>query len=215
MRTTVDHGLSPSQVQKIKSIISQSAPEAERVALFGSRANGTYKNHSDIDLVIYGDVDRATINRLFTLFLESNIPYKVDVTAYKLISYPPLKQHIDDHNKTLFTQTELNPVFAEAYHNRGNAKSNLGQHQEAIADYNKAIELNPVSAEAYYNRGTAKSNWGQHREAIADFDKAIELNPNNAIAYNNRGLANKALGRTQEADEDFKMVAKLNSDEAS
>ena len=29
MQTTVDHGLIPSQVQKIKSIISQSAPEAD------------------------------------------------------------------------------------------------------------------------------------------------------------------------------------------
>lgn len=110
MQTTVDHGLIPSQVQKIKSIVSPPAPEAERVALFGSRANGTYKNHSDIDLVIYGDVDRVAINRLFTLFLESNMPYKVDVTAYKLVNYPPLKQHIDDHNKTLFTQMELNPM---------------------------------------------------------------------------------------------------------
>ena len=69
----------PYQVQKIKSIVSQSAPEAERAALFGFRANGTCKNHSDIDLVIYGDMDRATINRLSTLFLESNLPYKVDV----------------------------------------------------------------------------------------------------------------------------------------
>lgn len=180
MRTAVDHGLSPSQVQKIKSIISQSAPEAERVALFGSRANGTYKNYSDIDLVIYGDVDRATINRLFTLFLESNIPYKVDVTAYKLISYPPLKQHIDDHNKTLFTQTELNSVFAEAYHNRGNAKSNLGQHQEAIADYNKAIELNPVSAEAYYNRGTANQSLERTQEADEDLKRAAKLKSDEA-----------------------------------
>ena len=72
MQTTVDHGLIPSQVQKIKSIVSQSAPEAERVALFGSRANGTCKNHSDIDLVIYGDMDRVAINGLSTLFLESN-----------------------------------------------------------------------------------------------------------------------------------------------
>lgn len=110
MQTTVDHGLNLSQVQKIKSIISQSAPEAERVALFGSRANGTYKNYSDIDLVIYGDVNRAAINRLSTLFLESNMPYKVDVTAYKLVGYLPLKRHIDDHNKTLFTKTELNSM---------------------------------------------------------------------------------------------------------
>jgi len=52
MQTIVEHGLSPSQVQKIKSIVSQSAPEAERVALFGSRANGTYKDYSDADMEV-------------------------------------------------------------------------------------------------------------------------------------------------------------------
>lgn len=32
MQTTVDHELNPSQVQRIESIVSQSAPEAERSA---------------------------------------------------------------------------------------------------------------------------------------------------------------------------------------
>ena len=106
-RTTTDHGLSGPQIRQIKDIISQCAPDAERVALFGSRADGTYKNHSDIDLVIYGDMDEAVIRRLFTLFLESSLPYKVDVTVYQLVSYPPLKRHIDECSRTLFTEDEL------------------------------------------------------------------------------------------------------------
>ncbi len=107
MRTALDHGLSRSQLQKIKSIINQGAPGAERVALFGSRADGTRKSHSDIDLVIYGNVDEAAVRRLYTLFLESSLPYKVDVTAWQTISYRPLKERIEDCNKTLFTKDEL------------------------------------------------------------------------------------------------------------
>lgn len=107
MRTAVDHGLSQSQLQKIKSIINQGAPDAERVALFGSRADGTCNSNSDIDLVIYGNVDEAAVRRLFTLFLESSLPYKVDVEAYQAVSYPPLKEQIDSCNVTLFTKNEL------------------------------------------------------------------------------------------------------------
>ena len=108
MQTTADHGLSQSQLQKIKSIINQGAPDVERVALFGSRANGSYKSYSDIDLVLYGNVDEAAVHRLFTLFLESSLPCKVDVTAYQLVSHPSLKARIDNCNKTLFTKEQLN-----------------------------------------------------------------------------------------------------------
>ena len=62
--------------------------------------------------------------------------------------------------------------------NRGNAKDELKQYSEAIADYDKAIELDPNFAAAYTNRGTAKAQLKQYSEAIADYDKAIELDPN-------------------------------------
>ena len=53
---------------------------------------------------------------------------------------------------------ELDPKFALAYMNRGNAKIELKQYTEAIADYDKAIELEPNFAPAYTNRGNAKYN---------------------------------------------------------
>ena len=81
------------------------------------------------------------------------------------------------------------PDYANAYENRGNAKVNLDQYQEAIADFDEAIRLQPDYAYAYANRGNAKVNLGQYQEAIADFDEAIRLQPDNAYAYADRGLA--------------------------
>jgi len=46
---------------------------------------------------------------------------------------------------------EINPNYAEAYHNRGNAKYELKGYREAIQDYSKAIELEPKLAKAYNN----------------------------------------------------------------
>ena len=37
----------------------------------------------------------------------------------------------------------LNPVFAGAYNNRAILKTNIGNLNEAMEDYNKAIELDP------------------------------------------------------------------------
>ena len=105
---------------------------------------------------------------------------------------------------------ELNPIFAEAYTNRGIAKDDLEQYPEAIADYDKAIELNPNYAIAYNNRGVAKDKLGQYPEAMADYNKAIGLNPNDAEAYNNRGVAKDDLGQYSDAIVDFDKAIELN-----
>jgi hypothetical protein len=57
--------------------------------------------------VLFGNIREETIDRLRTLFDESPLPVKVDVHAYNLIVYPPLKDHIDQVKQTLFSKQEL------------------------------------------------------------------------------------------------------------
>jgi tetratricopeptide (TPR) repeat protein/S1-C subfamily serine protease len=97
-----------------------------------------------------------------------------------------------------------------AYNNRGLAKSDIGQTQKAIADYDRAITLNPKYAYAYNNRGLAKSDIGQQKEAFADYDRAIALNPKYVEAYYNRGLAKFNIGQKQEAISDYDRAIALN-----
>ena len=92
-----DHGLSEHELCMIASVLQPYAHKIERVGVFGSRATGKYRPDSDIDLVLYGnDLTEADQDRLFTLFTETMLALKVDVTIYHLVSYPPLRQHIDD-----------------------------------------------------------------------------------------------------------------------
>jgi uncharacterized protein len=102
-----DHGLTPEQVRLIIAMLHPYAHQIERVGLFGSRATGRYRPNSDIDLVLYGSLDEATISRLWTLFAESSLPVKVDVLRYNPEMYPPLKAHIDDEGVPFLTQADL------------------------------------------------------------------------------------------------------------
>ena len=50
------------------------------------------------------------------------------------------------------TAIQINPNYAEAYHNRGVAKEKLGQHIAAIKDFDNAIQLTPDHLKAHYYR---------------------------------------------------------------
>jgi predicted nucleotidyltransferase len=102
-----DHGLTQHQLNIIRDVLAPYALAIERVSLFGSRATGTARANSDIDLVLYGPLREAMVNRIWTLFDESGLAIKVDVVAYDLIDAPALKSHIDAVGRPLFAQADL------------------------------------------------------------------------------------------------------------
>ena len=112
----LDHGLSKRHLETIKRILAPYSSRITRVALFGSRATGNYRSNSDVDLVLYGDLEEEWVDRLWTLFSESSLPFSVDVKSYELIEYRPLKEHIDRVGKLLFTQGELKHRTTRTFH---------------------------------------------------------------------------------------------------
>ena len=102
-----NNGLTPSQKKTLKEILRPFANQIDMVGLFGSRATGLYRDNSDIDMVIYGYLGEDDANRLWTLFDASPLPIKVDVNVYSLITYAPLKQHIDAVMQPLFGKDDL------------------------------------------------------------------------------------------------------------
>jgi predicted nucleotidyltransferase len=102
-----NHGLSPAQLDRLKEILSPFADRIDQVVLFGSRASGAHRPSSDIDLALYGPVAEKDADRLYTLFIESNLPVRVDVVKYHTIESAALKQNIDKYGVTLFKKDEL------------------------------------------------------------------------------------------------------------
>ena len=101
------YGLSQQQLAVVRGILARFADKIDRAAVFGSRASGGYRPNSDLDLVLYGDIDERTADRIWTLFAESGLPFKVDVLVYHRIEEPALRRHIDLVAADLFTKEEL------------------------------------------------------------------------------------------------------------
>jgi len=70
---------------------------------------------------------------------------------------------------------KLNPQYAKAWYNKGNALVNQGNYDEAIKCYDEAIKLNPQYAKAWYNKGVILQALHRNSEAESAFKKAKEL----------------------------------------
>lgn len=80
--------------------------------VFGSRALGTHRPESDIDLALYGEVDDMLAARIAGELDELPLPYLFDVRAYPCVKHAPLREHIDRVGKVLFTRKRLSPAGA-------------------------------------------------------------------------------------------------------
>ena len=63
----------------VLDILHKHLPADVKVWVFGSRADWTTKDSSDLDLALEGDIDHDTILALEMAFEESSLPYTVDV----------------------------------------------------------------------------------------------------------------------------------------
>jgi len=83
---------------------------------------------------------------------------------------------------------------AQDFFQRGSEFDGQGQHQEAIAEYTRAINLDPNYAEAYFYRGNALALEGQPQKGIEDIQKA-------AAIFESRGESQKAAPVRQYEEE--------------
>ncbi|NES03749.1 MAG: tetratricopeptide repeat protein [Okeania sp. SIO2F4] len=68
---------------------------------------------------------------------------------------------------------EINPNFAWAYNNLGDAFVKQGNSDEAVVKYRRAIEINPNSTWFYYQLGEALAEQGKLNTASVYFQKSI------------------------------------------
>jgi len=87
--------VSPSEMEIILEIIEKHVPCCHVLA-FGSRFKGTHSDASDLDLAVVSEdkLDIFVIERMKDDFMESDIPYKIDILDYHKVS-PAFREIID------------------------------------------------------------------------------------------------------------------------
>jgi uncharacterized protein len=100
---TCRFGLKETTIQKICAVFA-CYPQVEKAVLYGSRAKGSHKTGSDIDLTLHGGGDMV-LPVLYKIMEEIDnllLPYTFDLSIFNLISDPDVIGHIERVGVTLY-----------------------------------------------------------------------------------------------------------------
>ena len=88
------YGLSDRTLRKIHEVFRH-YPQIEKAILYGSRATGTYRNGSDIDLTLCGpELTHSLLSRLDTELDDLLLPYTIDLCIFDGIRNPKMVEQI-------------------------------------------------------------------------------------------------------------------------
>lgn len=88
------HGLSRRTVEQIQCVLAR-FPQVEQAVLFGSRAKGTAKHGSDIDLALYGEgLDWRVLGRIEDGLDDLLLPYTFSLIRHDDRTDPAVAAHI-------------------------------------------------------------------------------------------------------------------------
>ncbi len=93
------------------------------------------------------------------------------------------------------TALNLNPLYARAYNNRGNARATLGDLEGAVEDYDRALELDGSLNLTYFNRGLIHYQLFDYEASIADLEMYLQLVPD----AEDRGRVEELIEEMKEA----------------
>ena len=86
-------GLTRSEIDLLATVLGH-YPLVQRAVLFGSRAKGTARPNSDIDIALYGDIDDLTVERIASDLDDLPLPYLFDIKAVATLKSAALTDHI-------------------------------------------------------------------------------------------------------------------------
>jgi predicted nucleotidyltransferase len=108
----MNHGLTTTTVERLQSVLAH-YPEVEKAVLYGSRAKGTYRPGSDIDLTLCGgELNHTLLTRIDNELDDLLLPYQIDLSLMSSLSHPALLDHIRRVGVVLYEKSAA-PVEAQ------------------------------------------------------------------------------------------------------
>ena len=100
------YGLDQTVINDLRRVFSK-YPSIEKVILYGSRAMGTYRLGSDIDIALFGEnLSNQTIFDIQEEIEALYLPYSFDISIWERIENEDLLDHIRRVGKVFYERAE-------------------------------------------------------------------------------------------------------------
>ena len=104
---TRDHGLSESTVAQIGNVLAR-FPEVERALLFGSRAKGSHRQGSDIDLALIGiRLNWRTLGQIDHALDDLLLPYRFSLIQLSDRTDPEVAAHVHRVGRLFYERAQV------------------------------------------------------------------------------------------------------------
>ena len=111
------YGLSTTTVERLQNTLLH-YPEVEKAVLYGSRAMGTYRPGSDIDLTLCGgELNHTLLTQINNELDDLLLPYQIDLSLMASLSHPALLDHIRRVGVVLYAKSSA-PLEAYSFKNQ-------------------------------------------------------------------------------------------------
>ena len=100
----LDFGLQADEAERIQAVLAAHAGVKE-AWVYGSRAKGTQRPGSDLDLVLIGPLNHRDLNQIETELDDLLLPYPLDLSLYSQIESQALLAHISRVGRQLYSSS--------------------------------------------------------------------------------------------------------------
>lgn len=101
------YGLSDNAIEKIKRVF-RSNPNINEAVIFGSRVLGNYREGSDIDITLKGNLTFDNLLRIESQLDNEMLPYKFDLSLFENINNLELIEHVNRVGKIFYRKVSTN-----------------------------------------------------------------------------------------------------------